>query len=191
MTSVEEIKEFVEMDGEDSPGKFIAELEDALVGCVERFGAYNFCPLYDAQESLNVILKNNPYGVEKAIEVLQGYKRQALERKEFFFVTGFCSGDYKENVKRILEANEEATTADGMEKFLVGMVEGYENHPIALYDRDLYIDALAKEFVENPVEGCEHDDPYTDAEEWYNYNVIGAWVGHGTPAFALISRFKS
>ena len=37
MSILEEIKEFVEMEDE-RPDLFIPELEDALVGCSERFG---------------------------------------------------------------------------------------------------------------------------------------------------------
>ena len=60
---------------------------------------------------------------------------------------------------------------------------------IALYDTDKCIDKLAKEFSEN-LDNDEDYDPHSSAQEYFDYNTLGSWVGKGTPAFALISRFE-
>jgi len=56
---------------------------------------------------------------------------------------------------------------------------GYQQHkgPLAIYDRDKCIDALAREFATSD----SPHDPYTDAVEWFDFNTAGAWVGEQTP----------
>lgn len=48
--------------------------------------------------------------------------------------------------------------------------------PVAVYDRELCIKALYKQFAENG-----SDDPHTDALEWFGHNTEGSWVGEKTP----------
>ena len=62
---------------------------------------------------------------------------------------------------------------------------GYQQHkgPLAIYDREKCIDALAEEFAAD-TEIYEDDsdaDPYTDALEWFSFNTEGSWVGEQTP----------
>ncbi len=57
---------------------------------------------------------------------------------------------------------------------------GFQHHrdPVAVYDREKCIEALADEFAE----GVEpHGDPYSEAVEWFDYNTAGSWVGEQTP----------
>ena len=56
---------------------------------------------------------------------------------------------------------------------------GFQQHgPVAVYDREKCIEALANEFAE----GVEpHVDPYSEAVEWFDYNTAGSWVGEQTP----------
>ena len=68
---------------------------------------------------------------------------------------------------------------------------GYQQHkgPLAIYDREKCLDALAEEFAAD-TEIYEDDsdaDPYTDALEWFSYNTERSWVGESTPI--IISRF--
>ncbi len=50
-------------------------------------------------------------------------------------------------------------------------------HPVALYDRKKCIEILEKQ-------GMTKEEAY----EYFDYNVIGAWMGKSTPAFATILR---
>ena len=68
---------------------------------------------------------------------------------------------------------------------------GYQQHkgPLAIYDREKCLDALAEEFAAD-TEIYEDDsdaDPYTDALEWFSYNTERSWVGESPPL--SISRF--
>ncbi|MGZ8317492.1 MAG: hypothetical protein ACXWVD_00175 [Telluria sp.] len=47
------------------------------------------------------------------------------------------------------------------------------NMTVLAYDRELVIDALVQ------VDGMDEDD----AEEYYEFNIAGSWLGEGTPVF--------
>jgi len=72
------------------------------------------------------------------------------------------------------EVNENALFADGFEEALIGIVERFGQEPVALYDRDMCIEILKRDMDED------------EAEEFFCFNVIGSWVGEGTPAFAIM-----
>jgi hypothetical protein len=76
----------------------------------------------------------------------------------------------------IAEINSGALLADGYEAALIGYVERFGQPPLALYDRRKCIEILMKR------------DGMTDEEanEFFEFNTIGAWMGESTPAFATI-----
>ena len=75
--------------------------------------------------------------------------------------------------ERLAEANPQALTADGFEDAFIGILYRFSNDGLACYDRDKCIDVLMKR------DGMSLDD----AEEFFSFNTIGAWVGEGTPCF--------
>jgi hypothetical protein len=80
----------------------------------------------------------------------------------------------KSKLKKILEENlsEEETIllADGFESAFLGVGRQFGN-PMAVYDRKKCIDILMK------------DMSYEEAEEYFQFNVEGAWIGEQTPIF--------
>jgi len=81
----------------------------------------------------------------------------------------------QEILNRIGEMNEEALCPDGLEDAVIGYVERFGfTGPLVLLDKDKCIEILMK------------DMSYEDAVEHFEYNVIGAWCGDGTPCFATI-----
>jgi hypothetical protein len=76
----------------------------------------------------------------------------------------------------ISSVNPKALLADGFEDAIIGYVEGANQNPVALYDRDKCIEILMKE--DNMAE--------VDAWEYFEYNVIGAYMGENTPMFASL-----
>ena len=72
---------------------------------------------------------------------------------------------------------------------------GYQQHkgPLAIYDRDKCIDALAREFATEErwlgKTDDRPDDPYVEAVEWFDFNTAGAWLGEQTPI--VIARFQA
>ena len=91
----------------------------------------------------------------------------------------------KEVSEWVSEFNEEALFADGFEDAFVGVIERFGQDPIDVYDREKCIAILMEQFDDD---NDEERDLYEEAEEYFGYNVIGAWVGEGTPAF--ITRYE-
>ncbi len=67
------------------------------------------------------------------------------------------------------------------EEAIIGIVHRFGANPIVSYDYDKVIKIFENQFKES---GSE--DPYQDAIEWFDFNVIGAWDGDGTPCFVKV-----
>jgi hypothetical protein len=61
---------------------------------------------------------------------------------------------------------------DGYDDCVVGVVEQFGRPPIVCYDRELVIRKLMED-------GMTQEE----AEEFFEFNQIGAWVGDRTPCF--------
>ena len=86
------------------------------------------------------------------------------------------SREYYQILREHILESEEAiyegvVLCDGMEEAFLGIGVQFSNSPIAVYDREKCIEILAKDMT------------YEEAEEYFEFNVIGAWVGEQTPMF--------
>ena len=80
-------------------------------------------------------------------------------------------GAYDTRAARSEEADG-ALRADGFEEALIGY--GYRfNYPIAVYSRARCIDILMFDGIME----------YEEATEYFDFNVVGAYVGESTPVF--------
>lgn len=70
------------------------------------------------------------------------------------------------------ELGETVLTADGFDEAFVGIGYRCANQPCAVYDRDKCIEVLEGQ-------GMTHDE----AEEFFDFNTAGAYVGEQTPIF--------
>jgi hypothetical protein len=81
--------------------------------------------------------------------------------------------------REIIEENEDEDStllfADGFDEAIVGVGEQFNNR-FVVYDRDKCIDILMKR------DGMD----YEGAEEFFEFNVTGAWVGESTPVFVRV-----
>jgi hypothetical protein len=66
--------------------------------------------------------------------------------------------------------------ADGFDKAFLGIGQSFNGNPVAIYCSDKCIRILMQQFSES-------DDPKTEAIEYFDYNVIGSYVGEFTPIF--------
>jgi hypothetical protein len=82
---------------------------------------------------------------------------------------------FEEIKERLADLNPEALLADGFEEALIGTAHIFTK-TIALYDYNKCIDILMER------DGMDIEG----AVEYFEYNVIGAYVGENTPAFAVI-----
>lgn len=65
--------------------------------------------------------------------------------------------------------------ADGFEDAFAGILERFGMDPIAVYDRAKCIEVLMTR------DGMTAEE----AEEYFSFNVTGAWVGKQTPAYLI------
>ena len=68
---------------------------------------------------------------------------------------------------------EELLLADGFDAALIGTGERCGQPTIAVYDREKCIEVLEKR------DGMTQEE----ANEFFEFNVVGAWVGEQTPIF--------
>ena len=71
---------------------------------------------------------------------------------------------------------EDALFADGFDEAIIGISERFGRVPIVAYDRGFCISILMER------DGMD----YEEAVEFFDFNVIGAWVGEGTPEFITL-----
>ena len=79
--------------------------------------------------------------------------------------------------KALMDIDEEILMAAGFEEALIGYVTVFSS-TVALYDRAKCIEILKKR------DGMDEEA----AEEFFEFNVAGAYVGEKTPAFAVILK---
>ena len=70
--------------------------------------------------------------------------------------------------------------ADGFEGALIGWAYRFKDGPLALYDREKCLKILIKRDGMAP----------EDAEEFFEFNTLNAWVGPRTPVFAKLERLS-
>ena len=73
----------------------------------------------------------------------------------------------------ITDINPNALLADGLDEAIIGFGHQSSTAPVIIYDYDKCIEIFMR----------DNDWDYEDAMEWMQFNVIGAYVGAGTPIF--------
>ena len=68
----------------------------------------------------------------------------------------------------------DAFLADGLDEAIIGVVARVGQPTIVVYERTLCLEILSQD-----------TDTYEQAEEHFEFNVRGAWVGPWTPAFLV------
>lgn len=81
-------------------------------------------------------------------------------------------------INNILQAfpEWEFTQMDGYDNCLIGVVEQFGRPPILCYDKSKVIAKL-----------CEDGLDLEEADEFFYFNQIGAWVGETTPCFLTLA----
>ena len=85
--------------------------------------------------------------------------------------------DAKHIKETLSEISPETLLAEGFDDALVGIVRQF-THTMALYDYEKCVEVLIER------DGMD----YESAVEFMEVNVVGAWVGHNTPAFTVITQ---
>lgn len=85
---------------------------------------------------------------------------------------GTPTHNLKERVLDLVGDDEEVLLADGFEDAFVGVGRQFNGPPCAVYDRSVCIAILMRDGMDE-----------SEAEEYFSFNVEGAWVGENTPIF--------
>lgn len=80
-------------------------------------------------------------------------------------------------VEEVLGEDETIMLADGFEDAFIGVGRQF-NRPFAIYDRGFCIDILMEDMSNE------------EAEEYFEFNVQGAYVGESTPVFVEMLKFN-
>ena len=82
-------------------------------------------------------------------------------------------------IQEINEINPEALLCDGFDEAIIGMAERINLGPVVAYSTNKIIDIL-----------MERDNKdYEEALEYYNYNIVGSWLGENTPIFITTNDY--
>jgi hypothetical protein len=79
----------------------------------------------------------------------------------------------EEKFEELAALNPEALLVDGLNEAVIGFGHQFTNTPVAIYDYDKCIEIYMRD------NGWDYDE----AMEWMSFNVVGAWMGEGTPIF--------
>lgn len=93
--------------------------------------------------------------------------------------------------EEIAEINPEALLCDGFDEAIIGMAERINLGPVVAYDVEkmLSILSLDMEVDESDLQEGETIEnlKYSMALEYFEYNILGAWMGEFTPVFITTS----
>lgn len=81
----------------------------------------------------------------------------------------------------LAEIDEDILLADGFDDAFVGYAERCTQGPVAVYDREKCIEILMTGTGAGLI--VKGGMTWEEAEEFFEFNVIGAWVGDRTPLF--------
>jgi len=80
--------------------------------------------------------------------------------------------------EEIEEINPDALLCDGFDEAIIGMAERINLGPIVAYDIDKMLEIMV-----------ERDGmTYEEAMEYFDYNILGAWLGENTPVYIQTYR---
>ena len=81
-------------------------------------------------------------------------------------------------VEEIEDINPEALSCDGFDEAIIGMAERINLGPVVAYDVDKMLEIMV-----------ERDGmTYEEAMEYFDYNILGAWMGENTPVYIQTNR---
>ena len=81
-------------------------------------------------------------------------------------------------VEEVEEINPEALLCDGFDEAIIGMAERINLGPVVAYDVDKMLEIMV-----------ERDGmTYEEAMEYFDYNILGAWMGENTPVYIQTNR---
>jgi hypothetical protein len=96
------------------------------------------------------------------------------------------------NYEEFAEENPTTLVLDEFKAAMLGYGERINLGPVIIYDKDMIIEMLMKEMVVEKddlyEDQTEEDKKYEMAMEYFDFNIIGAWMGEYTPIY--LTKFE-
>jgi len=96
-------------------------------------------------------------------------------------------------IDEISEINPDALICDGFDEAIIGMAERIDLGPIVAYDKDKIIEILMRDMdvkQDDVEDGRTIEEAKFDlALEYFDFNILGAYVGEYTPIFISKNQF--
>lgn len=86
----------------------------------------------------------------------------------------------EENPEALLIGNEHEREEYGYDRAIIGLGCQYSRPLLPIYSYSLLVNVFCEMFSKNSPEDEDYD-PHEAAVEWVDFNVVGAWMGEGTP----------
>ena len=171
----EDIADLKEMCEEGEITFLDNKYDAAIIGIFSRFGESDM-PCYDIEKIAKI--EGKPLEAED-YESMEFYASATLTIKDIDNVALIL----KKSIEEIGEEFPNVLAPDGYEDTCMGII--IRDIPIAAFNKDSIVALLAKDFSVDPSEEDEEEerDVYFEAVEYFDYNIIGAWMGETTPAF--------
>jgi hypothetical protein len=80
--------------------------------------------------------------------------------------------------EEIAEVNPDALLCDGFDDAIIGMAERINLGPVVAYSVSKIIDIMVER------DGMS----YEEAIDFYDYNILGSWMGENTPVFITTNQ---
>ena len=87
---------------------------------------------------------------------------------------------FEEMPDGLVVLGKEGEEADSFHKCIMGVIYGADVSDRVVYDSDMVIDTLMK----------NNDWDYEEAREWFDFNILGAYVGEGSPVYMYLHNSK-
>ena len=96
----------------------------------------------------------------------------------------------EEAIKKVSELSSKTCVFDGLDSSIIGYVI-FDDGVALLHDKKTLIEELASKYEKDGMEiDEEFESYYSNAIEWYEYNILGTGMSdQTTPAFALTEGF--
>ena len=80
--------------------------------------------------------------------------------------------------EEIAEINPDALLCDGFDDAIIGMAERINLGPVVAYSVSKIVEIMVER------DGMS----YEEAIEYYDYNIVGSWMGENTPVFITTNQ---
>ena len=92
----------------------------------------------------------------------------------------------RDKIEMHLGFDSEERYMDGYDHCIAGVLERYGKDPIVVYDKEKVIDSILG-ISDRDASRDGHGMTREEAHEYFEYNLLGACIGDGAPAFLTTS----